>query len=478
MKKLLAIVTLFLAIGFNAFAQDGYECFGVVAGKDATVDGSVFLGHNEDDSGDMMLNLYVVKASKKVKPGLGKDGEPVKLYGNKAVRYIWAEFPSMEIADAYINDYGVSVVSDGCGSREDRKDFTDGGVLYDIRVNVAKFAHSSREAVTIIGSLVEKYGYRGSGRSYIVADPNEAWVVSVVMGRHWVAQRVPDDKVMTIPNYYTIDAVNLADTVNFAGSADIVDYAVERGWYNPETDGEFSFWKAYCSRKNMFSKNNILHHTQALNIITDSLNDGNREHYPFAVTPARKVSIKDIMAVLTSHSTSVDYLFTYDARGNHPTQNSICNDRTIVSTIFQLRSWLPKEIGCIMWTAMGRPCTEVYVPVYLGIKKFPKGWGRFKKPYEAELKHFTDIDSLRAHYPAGQYWKYLDRWNNVSSDFTNLYSTRKSDNEAIQEYFFDNQEKIEQLLQKSCYNKNGKMRRPWRLRRSLSNYLKTCFDMI
>ena len=35
------------------------NCFGIIAGKNATTDGSVLVGHNEDDGGEQMLNMYV-----------------------------------------------------------------------------------------------------------------------------------------------------------------------------------------------------------------------------------------------------------------------------------------------------------------------------------------------------------------------------------------------------------------------------------
>ena len=165
-----------------------------------------------------MLNIYVV-------PG-----------GERNLRYIWCEFPGMEVSDVLMNQFGVSIASNGCPSREDKGEFTGEGVLYEVRMAVAKYARTAREAVSVIGSMVETFGYKGSGRSYIVADPSEGWVVSVVKGKHWVAQRVPDDKVMTIPNYYVIQDIDLDDEVNFAGSEDIVEYAISRGWYDPEKD--------------------------------------------------------------------------------------------------------------------------------------------------------------------------------------------------------------------------------------------------
>src|SRR5574344_2137416 len=100
--------------------------------------------------------------------------------------------------------------------REDKAIMTAGGILYDLRVTVAQKARSAREAIKIMGRLIDKYGYRTSGRSYMVADHNEGWILSAVKGKHWVAARVPDNQVMIIPNNYVIDKINLADTVNYA----------------------------------------------------------------------------------------------------------------------------------------------------------------------------------------------------------------------------------------------------------------------
>ena len=217
MKKILLSIAILTGCLTFVAAQD-YNCFSVIAGRQATVDGSVLMAHNEDDSGEQMLNIYVAPAT------------------DRSLRYIWCEFPGMEVSDVFMNQFGVSIASNGCPSREDKGEILGEGVLYEIRVSVAKYARTAREAVAIIGSMVETFGYKGSGRSYIVADPTEGWVISVVKGRHWVAQRVPDDKVMTIPNYYVIGAVDLDDENNFAGSDDLVEYAISRGWYDPAKD--------------------------------------------------------------------------------------------------------------------------------------------------------------------------------------------------------------------------------------------------
>lgn len=378
MKKILFSLAIVLCSLGLAAAQD-YNCFSIIAGKAATVDGSVLMGHNEDDGGEQMLNVYVVPAS------------------NANLRYIWCEFPGMEVADVYMNQFGVSIASNGCPSREDKGELTNGGVLYEVRGAVAKYARTAREAVEIIGSMVETQGYKGSGRSYIVADTAEGWVVSVVKGKHWVARRVPDDQVMTIPNYYIIGEVDLDDDFNFAGSEDLVEYAVSRGWYDPAKDGAFNFAKAYASEKSLKSENNITRHKEAWNYFFGEDKPGT-----FANVPKKKVSLRDFANVLALHEAP-------DAKGH--LVNSICNDNTILSTIFQLRPWLGFDTGCVMWNAMGHPCSEVYVPWYAGMTEAPKGMGRFATAQEAEQKHMTDQKDLRKRYPKHFYWKYVDGWD-------------------------------------------------------------------
>ena len=378
MKKLLLSLALLLGSLGLSFAQ--YDnCFSIIAGRQATVDGSVLMAHNEDESGEQMLNIYVVPAT------------------DRNLRYIWCEFPGMEVADVYMNQFGVSVASNGCPSREDKGDFTDGGVLYEVRGSVAKFAHSAREAVDIIGSMVETFGYKGSGRSYIVADPQEGWVVSVVKGKHWVAQRVPDDQVMTIPNYYVIGEVDLEDEANFAGCEDLIEYALSRGWYDPEKDGAFNFAKAYASEKSMQSVNNISRHKEAWAYFF-----GQDRPNEFAAVPQKKVSLRDMMNVLSLHE---------EPTADGKLENSICNDRTVLASVFQLRPWMGFDKGCVMWNAMGHPCSQVFVPWYAGITEAPAGLGRYNSPFEAELKHMSNTKDKRKNYPDHFYWKYVDGWN-------------------------------------------------------------------
>lgn len=416
MKKITLSAIILLISLITLSAQDDLNCFGILAGKGATTDGSVLLAHNEDDSGEQMLNIYCVP----------RDNE------KGTNKYLWVEFPGMEVADGYLNEYGVAVVSDGCNSREDREDLTDGGVLYEVRTLVAQKAKTARHAVELIGNLVEERGYRGSGRTYIVADPNEGWVCAVVKGRHWVAQRVPDDCIMTIPNYYSIGKVDLSDTANFIGSPDIITYAIERGWYDPETDGEFLFKKAYSRPDTYSNPRNFNRHIAALKHLTGKEYTTNPDTYPFAVKANRKVDIRDMMAILRSHNGDTE---------KHPVE--ICTDVTVTSTIFQLRNYLPVEIGAVMWATAASPCAEVYIPWYSGMTKSPEGFQRYKTAGEALEKHFSDATNKRDNYPDGIAWEFVDRWHWVLEDYHKRIPDIQKANSKFQEELFSRQKRFE-----------------------------------
>lgn len=371
-----------------------YSCFTVIAGRNATADGSVLMAHNEDDHGEQLVNIYLV-------PKNEQKGTP---------KYLWLEAPGMEVSDSFLNEYGVAIVSDMCPSKEDKPEITDGGILYQLRVQAAKKAKTAREAVRIMGSLIDKYGYRSTGRSYMVADCNEGWILSAVNGKHWVAARIPDDKVMIVPNNYVIDKINLADTVNFAGSRDIIEYAISRGWYSPDTEGDFSFKKAYGTKEDYFADANVWRHLSAINYFSGKNNSSNPDSFPFVFVPYKKVTVEDMFNVMRSHGENTDFAQEIKDRykGKHP--KNICNNSTIYSIVYQLRGGMPVEKGAIAWTAIYHPCASVYHPLTLAMKKSPKGFTRYSTAEEAEAKHFSETKGMEELWPDMKYWKYVKRF--------------------------------------------------------------------
>ncbi len=169
---------LILALHFSGVAQqsdiDPFNCFTVIAGRNATADGSVLFAHNEDDYGTRIVNWYKVE-QKIHDPGsvvtVNKEGAVIP-QAVETHAYLWLDMPELESSDTYMNEFGVVIASDQCDSGEDNPEITEGGIGYWLRRIMAERAKTAREGVKIGGELIDRFGYIFSGRSYFIADPN------------------------------------------------------------------------------------------------------------------------------------------------------------------------------------------------------------------------------------------------------------------------------------------------------------------
>jgi dipeptidase len=410
-------------IPFSCHADEPYrqklDCFSIVVGKKASADGSVIVAHNEDTGTDL-VNFTKVPAADH------PDGSEILFETggktsqvNHTLGYLWINIPVCDVCDTYINESGVFIGSDGCPSREDQPDLTDGGIVFWLRRILAERAHTAREGVKLAGELIDRYGYASSGRTYIIADANEGWMLAVVNGRHWVASRVPDDEIAVIPNSYTIQEVNLADTLNYLGSPDLVEYAIARGWYNPATDGVFRFARAYSNPGSLTHPDNVSRMWRGVSMLsgrTYSLSDD----LPFSFKPVQKVDMHDLMAVLRDHyeGTELDKSHHYTAGNPHKlSSGTICSGGSQYSAIAQLRSWMPVEIGTRVWVAPFRPCIQAYAAWYPCITNTPAIYAK-SDPKTLLDRHF-DRDYSKPDGRKHAFRVFVARVNEVDEDFSN-----------------------------------------------------------
>jgi dipeptidase len=369
-------IAILLAVALQAKAVRSPKggCFSIVVGKDASVTGSVLLAHNEDDFIPQIVNHH------KVPHRSHAEGATVQLSDRNSIDqapqtlgYIWSEIPDLYFSDSYLNERGVCICSDACKSREDFPDLTNDGITFMLRRIVAERAGTAREGVHLAGQLIEQFGYTSSGRTYSICDPREGWVLCAVEGRRWVAQRVPDDQVAIVANTYTIQTIDLSDTMNYLSSTDIIDYAVKRGWYHPDTDGPFNFANAYSDSSVAADSSNICRRWDGVRLIVGGSPDL-RNNLPFSMKPSKKIGLRDIMTALRSHFENTP-LYAVDSASGDPHRNSvspICSHETQTSFIAELRDNLPTDIGLVYWVALSSPCASCYIPFYYGTDPFPQ----------------------------------------------------------------------------------------------------------
>lgn len=455
--KIVIVSTLTIT---NIFAQNDIElnCFTVVVGKNASVDGSTIVAHNEDDSGQQIVNLYKTPSQEHSQnefvtfSNSGKTSQIEKTNG-----FLWIELPGMKVADSFINDCGVVITSNGCPSREESPDSTDGGILYWLRRLVAERAKSAKEGVKIAGNLIDKFGYVSSGRTYTFADKNEVWIFSAVYGKHWMAQRVPDDEVVIIPNYYRIGEINLNDTTNFLGSPDIITYAVKNGWYEPEHGGKFNFAKAYTALTSINHPGNINRIWRGINLLSkdDYAID---EDLPFSFTPYKKLDIQDIMSVQRDHyeGCELDKSEMYKNGNPHKKNNAtICSGSTQYSFVAQLRDNMPVEIGTLIWLTYFRPAINLYTPLYLGLKKLPNEFA-YTDYQTAINSHLNPMESVFDTVGTHAYWNFVDAAKKVDENFEQNFGKIKNHNTYLENKIIKETRKLEDKVIK-IYDKNPQL---------------------
>ena len=116
-----------LVLVLSAPCPGGQDCFLVVAGRNATADGSVIMGHNEDNGIEMVFGM------RRVERMVHNRGEFVELAGgirmaqvDTTYGYLVFEMPGKPFSHSLLNEHGVAVVSNSCPSREDRPDLRGG----------------------------------------------------------------------------------------------------------------------------------------------------------------------------------------------------------------------------------------------------------------------------------------------------------------------------------------------------------------
>lgn len=452
MKKTVALFAVLILL-FSV--RTSYSCYTIVAGKKATVDGSVLFGHNEDDGGKRLFNLWRV-------PRLShKPGEIVQLKNGGTLpqvattwSYLWIESVDQSFSDYAINEWGVTVASNACPSIEDKPDITDGGISFMLRHLIVQRAKTAREGVELAGKLLDHFGYAASGRTLTIADPNEAWLLAMINGKHWVAERVPDDKVILQANIFIIRQVNFKDHKNFITSKDNVrDYAIRRGWYDPKIGKPFDF--AATFNRIYDKKYNVRGYDtrqwrgqQLLSGKTTSIEEALKNGLPFAVKPAHKLAPADLMAVLRDHYEGTPYDVTLDKKGNPNSsfERTICTAATQHSTVTQLRTGLPPVVTNVVWLSFGRPDVNTYVPFYANISDVPQCYHFAPKQdtwQNSFAHHFDPLPGTFDYQYGKAFWIFNDLENLMGLDYYKTVGEIQSVWKDQEKQAFDLQSSIE-----------------------------------
>ena len=389
------IKTIALAAIMSASAIESSACTNLIVGKKASVDGSVLVSYNADDYG-MFGHLCHYPA------GTHKKGEMRKIFDWDTGEY-HGEIPEAPVTYnviGNINEFQLSIGETTYGGREEMVDTTgilDYGSLIYVTLQRAKTA---REAIAVMTSLVEKYGYCSEGETFSICDPNEAWIMEMMgtgpgsKGVVWVAMRIPDNAICAHANQSRIGKFDMKDKKNVLYSKNVISYARKMGWFAGK-DADFSWKNTYahpdfsgrrfCDARvwsffNHYQKGFDRYLPWALG------KDPNAEDMPLWIIPDRKLSVHDVEMGMRDHYEGTALaLDTTNVGGGiyqmpyRPTplqfkvdgktyfnERPISTQQTAFSFVSQLRSWMPREIGGVIWFGNDDANMVAYTPVYCG----------------------------------------------------------------------------------------------------------------
>lgn len=389
------IKTFTLAAIMSASAMEASACTNLIVGKKASVDGSVLVSYNADDYG-MFGHLCHYPA------GTHQKGEMRKIFDWDTGEY-HGEIPEAPVTYnviGNINEFQLSIGETTYGGREEMVDTTgilDYGSLIYVTLQRAKTA---REAISVMTSLVEKYGYCSSGETFSICDPNEAWIMEMMgtgpgsKGVVWVAMRIPDNAICAHANQSRIGKFDMRDKKNVVCSKNVISYARKMGWFTGK-DADFS-WKNTYARPDFSGRRfcdarvwSFFNHYQKGfdRYLPWALGkDPNAEDMPLWIVPDRKLSVHDVQMGMRDHYEGTAMaLDTTNVGGGiyqmpyRPTplqfkvdgktyfnERPISTQQTAFSFVSQLRSWMPREIGGVIWFGNDDANMIAYTPVYCG----------------------------------------------------------------------------------------------------------------
>ena len=397
MKRLFTTTTLLAAAVAGALA-----CTNFIVGKKASKDGSVICSYSADSYG-MFQGLVHYPAAKHQK------GEMLKVYEWDTNRYLG------EIAQAEqtwnvignINEWQLTIGETTFGGREEMVDTTgiiDYGSLIYITLQRAK---NAREAIDVMTTLVEQYGYCSEGETFTICDPNEAWIMEMMgtasdrkmeKGRTvWVALRIPDDMICGHANQSRITRFDMKDkTGNVRYSKNVVSYARKMGWFSGK-DEDFSYNAAYAAPD--FSGRRICDARvwSFFNRYADGMDryipwaegrNKNAEPLPLWVKPNRLLGVADVQTAMRDHFEGTPFSVAIDGDSTdigggiwempyRPTPlyfevdgKKYFNERPVSTQqagfvyVSQMRSWLPRQVGGCFWFANDDGNMVPFTPVY------------------------------------------------------------------------------------------------------------------
>ncbi len=359
-----------LGLAMLAASPPAPGSYGIYVGRNLTVDGNVFLGGSGDEVSSHWLEIVPArKHPRDTTITVGVD-ETAVLPGKfieipqvaDTARYITMNYSDFEgfpppLTNGGLNEHGVAARDIWSDSRPELVAMTpnpQAGPNYsDLSRIVMERARSAEEAVEIVGELIDTWGYSTyGGNSHLFADASEGWVLINYAGGKglWIARRLgPDEVFMSYPGYVGVIPPDFRSDPDFRGSKNFIDFAVEQGWYDPESGQPFDADRIYGTGYVRYP----------------------REEMQRELKAAAPVTLRNMLDAVR------------DRR--------ISKDSTGYGQVAVLRSDARPELRTL-WVAPTGSVTAPFIPYRIGVTSVPAEYGKHRYLTKGEASKFVTRD--------------------------------------------------------------------------------------
>ena len=328
-----------------------------------------------------------------------------------------------------MNEHQLAISETTFGGRKELESQTGAIIDYGSAIYITlQRAKNAREAIVIMTDLIEKYGWASSGESISIIDPNEVWIIEIIgkgegeKGAVWVARMVPDGYVSAHANQARITTFPLEGKTSISSdkmnkiydpnittvySKDVISFAKEKGFYPQDgKNKDFSFSDTYapvdfsgaraCEIRVWAFFNAVnpdmaqyWDYATGRNIQRDSKGYATNR-MPLWIKPSEKVDVMQVMDFMRDHleGTELDMSkdmgagpyecpyrwrpmsFKVDGK-EYVHERATATQQTGFTFVAQCRSWLPDEIGGILWFGVDDAASSVYFPMYSAATEVP-----------------------------------------------------------------------------------------------------------
>ncbi len=269
---------------------------------------------------------------------------------------------------------------------------------------------TARDAIAVMGEMIDTYGYYGEGETLLVADAEEAWVFEMCAlpdegEAHsvWIAQRVPEGEAFVAANTFRIRAVpdaayeqittdDLAGKLRKVGYHDPKDGPLD--WLKAVSPGEYNH--PYYSLRRIWRMFDRMNPDLGLSPWVEGTYT---TYYPFSIKPNKPLELSQIFDLYRDHYEGTEFDLTrgtaagpygdphrftgpYDGKQNDASARIAHGawERAIsvfyqgYTFVLQCRPDVPEPARGIMWLAPDVAATSVFAPFYAKVADLPESY--------------------------------------------------------------------------------------------------------